>query len=203
MSLKYTFTVIKKIVLFIYRSLHSYFICKLNSCEYDGIYFKTTSVKLLRKTFHDLSFDNGLTVRGSNFNGNDPFTKALKLVDGQLCKSTFTKNLHYSLMKQKDEVISNYISNDRSFHYGKYPIWSMCYPWDMYTFNTFKDNYLQLIMESRSEHSFVNNLNPLEYIYSKQFVCSHYDQFNKLYLSIDKKGFNRSMPRPRVVILKK
>mgnify|MGYP000329483854 FL=1 len=176
----------------------------LSEAELKGFLNPFSSLKFVKKSLHELPFSQGLTVRGAHFGGIDPFCRALVNVDGKIDKNNFSKIIFTELIDQRDKKVKDFIPTQSGFEYHDYPIYSMAFPWDSHTYNTFKENYLEMVVENRREHIADSNILSTDFIYSDEYVSSHLDQFNMLLDSIKIDGYDpyHYKEYPKVLILK-
>lgn len=191
---------LKKILRLFHSFLH---LDVLSQKEKDGKIDTMSSLKFIKKSFHNLPFKLGLTIRGVHFNGIDPFCRALRYRDNEINKQYFLSTLNNELFNQKDMTVNDFLPSNKNFEFNNFPIYTFAYPWDSHTFEDFNNNYLDLVIENRKEHSHHESLGlKKEQIYSNEFSLSHFFQFKKLLKSIKKNGFIYNDDRPRVLILK-
>jgi hypothetical protein len=195
---------VKYLVIKVFRTLHSLIkLDVLSTAERNGFLNHFTSFKLVRKSFHNLPFSEGLTVRGAHFGYVDPFCRALFHVEGEIDEENFSNVISHELFAQIDKKVKDFLPASSGFPFYDYPLYSIAFPWDSHTYDTFKDNYLEMVLENRREHlSDKKQVITKDYVYSNEFVASHLNQFNKLLRSIQSNGFNTHQDRPRVLILK-
>lgn len=195
--------VFKNFILKVLRFFHSSSgLNNLSISEKKGYINWLSSAKFIIKTNHDLPFSNGLTVRGQHFRCNDPFCKALKINDGKIEKDIFINTIFKELIIQKEMKVKDFLPVQKNFKYRDYPVYSITFPWNLPTYESFSSNYLDMVLDNRKEYTENTGNIASIFIYSKDYVYSHFSQFNELFESIKKKGFNTELERPRVVILK-
>lgn len=195
---------IKYLVIKVFRCLHSLIkLDVLSTGERNGFLNHFTSFKLVRKSLHNLSFSEGLTVRGALFGHVDPFCRALSYVEGEIDTENFSNVISPELFDERDKKVKDFLPASSGFAFYDYPLHSIAFPWDSHTYDTFKDNYLEMVLENRRGYlSDKDQVITKDYIYSNEYVVSHLNQFNKLLRSIQSNGFNTHQDRPRVLILK-
>ena len=194
----------KNTVLFIWRMLHSFFkLNKLSLEETKGSLAQLTKLKLSMRSFHNLPFSQGLSVRGAKFGDVDPFCRALVGVNTVLDEKHFSNVILPKLIEERSMLVRDFLPSGSGFAFSNYPLYSMAFPWDSHTFDTFKHSYLGMVLDNRREHiqDPTQTLNT-DFIYSEKYLASHINQFNNLLASIKNSGFDTRYSRPRVLILR-
>jgi hypothetical protein len=170
--------------------------------ELNGEIKKYTLLKLGRKARQQLSFSNGLTIRGISFHDrqNDAFSKALNKfnpdcqyfgIDERRFESTISQFYAFDKVKSINDF-NNIFSHTPL---KDYPIWSFVYPWEHVSMELKRANYLEMVKLNRNEY-----LEDYELNY-KWFIKSHFNQFLKIIKSLVENGFIKSKKPPKVIVL--
>ena len=143
-----------------------------------------------------------MTIRGIPFNDYelDPFGKCLSDQNTKAFnKDKFSKDLLKKIIDEDEKVIKDFNGIfQNNFQY--LPISMFYYPWEKFDFNLKEKNYYSLIVENRSEY--IEGEDIQDKIDLQQIAQSHANQFESLIKKITQNGFNGSLPRPRVIVLK-
>ncbi len=198
---------IKKILIRLFKYTHKKFnLNSLNYNELNGMFFKKTIFKLLKKTEHEFLFENGLTMRGISFSSynKDPFGYCLSNQEIEKFNiKKFESDLYTFYENEKEKKVKDYNNIFEKSKYNNYPIWSFSYPWENMSFDYKVKFYPKLVFQNRSDY--LNNTTKYDSynLYHKIFAKSHANQFKTLINIIKIKGFNSNLQRPRVIILVK
>lgn len=174
---------------------------KLSQSELEGAVTDFLFLKLVPRSINIFSFNNGMTIRGIKFNNYelDPFGNCLSGQNPDLFdKEKFSRDLLQKLLREDNKVICDFNSIfNNSFKY--LPIPMFYYPWENFDFFTKEKSYNRLIIENRNEYLGQGNYESLDL---DLIAKSHANQFCDLINIIARKGFDNTLPRPRVIVLK-
>lgn len=198
---------IKKFIILIYTECYNFFLkifylSELDDDELNGEIKKYTLLKLGRKARQELSFSNGLTIRGISFHDrqNDAFNKALNKFDPD-CHHFGIDDKHFECVINKsyefDKVKSIKDFNNIFSHtpLEDYPIWCFVYPWEHVSMELKRAEYLEMVKFNRNEYLENDTVN------HKWFIKSHLNQFLKIIKSLTENGFIKSKKPPKVIVL--
>jgi len=198
--------ILKNFLVNLFRRIHSVLrLDVLSKEELIGQLGPITKLKLAKRSLHQLPFSNGLTVRGCAFNHRDPFCRALSRDQSRAAINSekFSAVILDVLRDERDKTIRDFLPEASGFIYSQYPIYSLAFPWDLHTFDTFSKEYIAMVLENRQEYTNIEKeLLTEEFIYSQGYIDSHVVQFNSLLSSIERNGFDSNGERPKVIILK-
>lgn len=177
---------------------------RLNKSELKGNLEIISRYKFLKKSEHNLQFENGLTIRGIPFNNltYDSFGYCLQGldIDKKIELNHFTDKLNNILNDEKNKKIKDYNGIFEKNENGEYPIWCFVYPWENLTIKRKLKIYPSLVLENRQ--CYLNDISFLENMYDEKLAESHYNQFLQIISTLNKDGFDYKYERPRIIILK-
>lgn len=202
-------TFIKKNISKILRKLlYLFSLDKLNINEKSGHFCLLTRLKFLKTSYHDLPFENGLTIRGVSFSEfqNDSWGRAIhKSGKNMELSDRFIAEVKESISKEQVKKAGAFFNLVNSHKLNSIPLWALVLPWEKISLSYQLKNYPKLLLQNRQEHNifqFQNELTmPLNQDDLEKFAYSHFNQFLNIFKSISKKGFIKNNDRPRVFIL--
>lgn len=194
---------LKNYIKLIFQRLHGLFgLNILNSRELAGVVSHSLYLKLLPRSIHEFSFENGMTIRGIPFHDYelDPFGECLADQDNQsFNKDKFSRDLLKKIIDEDNKVIGDFNDIFQN-EYQHLPLPMFYYPWENFDFNLKEKNYYNLVVQNRSEYLELEDIQ--DEINLQQIAESHANQFGSLIKEITQNGFDGSLPRPRVIVLK-
>ena len=178
---------------------------KLSESENLGTFENSSFIRFFRGSLIEVPISLGRTIRGSSFQSIDldPFIDIL--VDQDLTKfdvSKFSDSLLKQYLDEQLKKVDDFLDIGNP-QIKKLPSWAIAYPWEDLGFYDLKNNYMDLLKDNRADH--IENSNGLASDSERNFLTyakSHGEQFKKLALKISTAGFDKSLPRPRIYVLK-
>ena len=191
--------------LLIQQSQETFKINELSKSEKNGAFDHISFFKFFKGSSIEVPFSLGRTIRGSAFhNVNiDPFSKCLSNQDLlNFDENRFVNELLDFYLIEKHQKVADFI-NISNRVIQKMPSWAIAYPWEDLGFYQLHDCYLKILKENRIDY--LETVEPAELKkdqYSFDYAKSHAKQFNNLIQKISEEGFNTSLTRPKIYVLK-
>jgi hypothetical protein len=182
----------------------------LDAEERSGILFFRTNIKLLPRTFANVPFKLGRSIRGLSFYDKldqDPTGSMVKGVVEGASHTILVQQLKAYYLAQSTMTCSEIVQLPNNKTLREYPAWALSMPWEKISIEHKFNSYPSMLFRSRRQHSLSflveKNDEIMKVMHSEKGAKSQIQQTLNLLESVNSVGMLSNFKPPQIHILRK